>query len=298
MPSNNTDGTDPVAPGQCAAGRDDPGARTGRMAYVPAGREMRPLELGEPADFTTARALDVLVPACDRPAELAAVLSGLAAQTGALAFGVVISDQSTGDPGWCHPAVAAMVRILRRRGHPVLLERHLPRRGLAEQRSFLLGRSAADRVLRADSHRAYEQWPARPYPERVRPGSPGWDRARLHAAANLLHVTEKLRLDPHEWRAYRVAWVGACVLYDRKRLVAAGGFDFWRRVPAAHCGEDVVAQLRVLERDGGAGIVPSGAYHLESPTTVPDRRVNCVDLVLAEGGAAAAEPVRTGVEAS
>jgi hypothetical protein len=139
--------------------------------------------------------------------------------------------------------------------------------------------------VRRDSHDAYEEWAHRPCPERVRPGTPSWDRARLHAAANLLHVTERLRLAAGEWRAYRVAWLGACVLYDRKRLVAAGGFDFWPRMPAVHCGEDVVAQLRVLERDGGAGIVPSGAYHLESPTTVPDRRVNCLDVVLRDADA-------------
>lgn len=117
-----------------------------RVAYVPAGRERRPLALGEPAEFAAPRVLDVLVPACDRPAELAAVLAGLAAQAGAPTFGVVVSDQSTGDPAWCRPAVAGTVRILRRRGHPVLLERHLPRRGPAEQRNFLLGRSAARRM--------------------------------------------------------------------------------------------------------------------------------------------------------
>jgi hypothetical protein len=86
-------------------------------------------------------------------------------------------------------------------------------------------------------------------------------------------------LAPGEWRAYKVAWLGACVLYDRSKLVAAGGFDFWRHVPANHSGEDVAAQLRVLERDGAAGIVPSGAYHLESPTTVPDREVECHELI-------------------
>src|SRR5256885_633013 len=94
---------------------------------------------------------------------------------------------------------------------------------------------------------------------------------------NLLHLTERLHLAPGQWRAYKVAWIGACVLYDRAALVAAGGYDFWSRVPANHAGEDVAAQLRVLARAGGAGIVPSGAYHLESPTTVPDRDMECFD---------------------
>ena len=57
-------------------------------------------------------------------------------------------------------------------------------------------------------------------------------------------------------------------------LLAAGGFDFWRKVPPNHQGEDVAAQLAVLRRFGGAGIVPSGAYHLEAPTTVTDRDVD------------------------
>ena len=119
--------------------------------------------------------------------------------------------------------------------------------------------------------------PAAPNPERIRPRGPQWRRANLHAAANLLHLTQRLHLAPGQWRAYKIAWLGACVLYDREALVAAGGYDFWRRVPANHAGEDVAAQLRVLARSGGAGVLPSGAYHLESPTTVPDRDMECFD---------------------
>jgi Glycosyl transferase family 2 len=287
-----------------------------RVAWVPTGRDSRPLELGDPAEFAAPRELDVLVPTRDRPAELATVLAGLAGQTPAPAFGVVISDQSTPEPAWCHPAVAGMVRILRVFGHPVLLEHHLPRRGLAEQRAFVLSRSQARLVLFVDDdvwlapdvlarlcnaittlrcgfvgnfphgasyvddvrphdHVWYEEWTGPPRPEQVRPDSEQWVRARLHSAANLLHLTAQLDLRPGEWRAYKVAWLGACVLFDRAKLCAAGGFDFWRDVPESHCGEDVAAQLRVLERDGGAGILPSGAFHLESPTTVPDRAVEC-----------------------
>lgn len=35
---------------------------------------------------------------------------------------------------------------------------------------------------------------------------------------------------------------------------------------------DVLAQLRVMARFGGAGLIPSGPYHQELPTTVTDRR--------------------------
>jgi hypothetical protein len=105
----------------------------------------------------------------------------------------------------------------------------------------------------------------------VQPGTPAWERAQVHSAANLLHVTEGLALGPGEWRAYKVSWIGGCVLYHRAKLVDCGGFDFWRRLPPDHQGEDVAAQLAVMRRYGGAGIVPSRAYHLESPTTVTER---------------------------
>jgi len=79
--------------------------------------------------------------------------------------------------------------------------------------------------------------------------------------------------------AYKIAWVGGCVLYDRAVLDAVGGFDFWPDLPPAHCGEDVLVQHRVLARAGGAGILPSGAVHLESPTTVPDRTVQARTVI-------------------
>ncbi|MBF5028708.1 MULTISPECIES: glycosyltransferase [unclassified Micromonospora] len=286
----------------------------------------RPLDPGTPGRFRHHRRLDVLIPTRNRPAELAVTLSGLAAQEGVPGFGVVVSDQSDGEPAYAHPAAATMVRALRHRGHPVLLTRRLPRRGLAEHRSYLLAQSAADVVLcldddvwlepgalsrlvtaldelgcgfvgnavhglsyaddvRPDTHRHYEEWTGPPVPERIMPGTPEWHRASIHPAANLLHITEKLNLAAGEWRAYKVSWIGGCVLYDRAKLVDAGGFDFWERLPERHQGEDVAAQLAVLERHGGAGVLPSGAYHLESPTTVTERDVEAWEVVLSESPA-------------
>lgn len=286
----------------------------------------RPLDLGTAEQFRRQRQLDVLIPTCNRPAELAVTLSGLAAQEGVPGFGVAVSDQSDDLPAYTHPAAATMVRALRHRGHPVLLTRRLPRRGLAEHRAYLLSLSAARYVLcldddvwlepgalrrmvtaidelgcgfvgnavhglsyvddvRPETHQHYEEWVGRPVPERVRPGTREWHRADIHPAANLLHVTEKLRLSPGEWRAYKVSWIGGCVLYDRAALVDSGGFDFWRRVQVNHQGEDVAAQLAVMERYGGAGVLPSGAYHLESPTTVTDRGVEAWEVVLADADA-------------
>ncbi|AXO32791.1 glycosyltransferase [Micromonospora chalcea] len=286
----------------------------------------RPLDPGTPGQFRQHRRLDVLIPTRNRPAELAVTLSGLAAQEGVPGFGVVVSDQSDGEPAYAHPAAATMVRALRHRGHPVLLTRRLPRRGLAEHRSYLLAQSAADAVLcldddvwlepgtlsrlvtaldelgcgfvgnavhglsyaddvRPETHEHYEEWTGRPVPERILPGTPEWHRASIHPAANLLHVTEKLNLPPGQWRAYKVSWIGGCVLYDRAKLVEAGGFDFWERLPDRHQGEDVAAQLAVLARHGGAGVLPSGAYHLESPTTVTERDVEAWEVVLSESTA-------------
>lgn len=283
----------------------------------------RPLDPGTPERFRADRLVDVLIPTRNRPAELAVTLSGLAAQAGLPGFGVVVSDQSDGEPAYAHPAAATMVRALRHRGHPVLLTRRLPRRGLAEHRAYLLAASAARYVLyldddvwlepgtlhrlvsalaelgcgfvgnavhglsyvddvRPETHGHYEEWEATPVPERIRPGTPEWDRAQIHSAANLLHVTEKLELPPEAWRAYKVSWIGGCVLYDRAKLVDSGGFDFWRRVQEKHQGEDVAAQLAVLARHGGAGVLPSGAYHLESPTTVTERDVEAWEVVLAD----------------
>lgn len=284
----------------------------------------RPLELGGAADFRRDRTLDVLVPTRNRPAELAVTLSGLAANSVA-GFGVVVSDQSDGEPAWEHPAVAAMVRVLRHRGHPVLLTRRLPRRGLAEHRAYLLDQSLAGYVLyldddvwlepgtvhrllaaigelgcgfvgngvhglsyledyRPEAYRHFEPWVGPPVPERIRPGTPQWDRARIHSAANLLHLTEVHALADGTWQAYKVSWIGGCVLYDRECLRDAGGFDFWRQLDDRHQGEDVAAQLAVLQRYGGAGILPSGAYHLESPTTVTERAVEAWEVVLAGPG--------------
>jgi GT2 family glycosyltransferase len=279
----------------------------------------RPLDSGTSQAFLASRELDVLIPTRHRPAELAVTLSGLAAQSGT-PFGVVVSDQSDDEPSWAHPAAAAMVRVLRHRGHPVLLTRRLPRRGLAEHRAFLLAQSVARCVLcldddvylepgtvqrlvdalrelrcgfvgnaphglsyrddvRPGTHDRYEEWPGRPEPERLEPGTWEWDRVQLHSAANLLHVTEGLGIPDGQWRAYKVSWVGGCVLYDREKLLAAGGFDFWWRLPPDHQGEDAAAQLAVMRRYGGAGIVPSGAYHLESPTTVTERRMEAWELL-------------------
>lgn len=258
-------------------------------------------------------AVDVLIPTRDRAGALAITLTALHAQ-GLRDFRVIISDQSEQASVFDSPGVKALLRILTAAGRPVETHRHLPRRGLAEQRAFLLSRVTApyclfldddvvtepdliERLLRAirreqcgfvgsalhglsfiDDVRPHQQaiefWERGVIPETVPLGSAEWDRHHLHSAANLFHVQNRLGLARSDWRLYRVAWIGGCVLFDTEKLRAAGGFEFWRELPVEHCGEDVLVQLRVMQRFGGCGIIPSGAYHLELPTTVRVRDVN------------------------
>jgi glycosyltransferase involved in cell wall biosynthesis len=266
--------------------------------------------------------LQVLIPTRNRAAEFAVTLAGLAAQDEP-GFGVVVSDQSSGEPSWQHPAAAAMVRVLRAQGRPVRLERNMPVRGMAQQRQHLLDMARAPLVLYLDNdvwlepdmlrrmagalaeagcgfigaavqglsylqdrrpgeQEAFEPWSGPVQPERIRRGSPGFDRWPLHNAANLAHLAARLDVPAGSWELYKVAWVGACVLFDRGKLLDCGGFTFWEDLPPGHSGEDVAAQWRVMEKYGGAGLVPSGAVHLESPTTVPDRSTDAAEQMFGQ----------------
>ena len=93
-----------------------------------------------------------------------------------------------------------------------------------------------------------------------------WERWQLHRAANLHHVAQSL--PPGTWRRYKVAWVASCILYDRGKLEAVGGFTFWPRLPRYHSGEEVLVQNLLMRRWGGCGMVPSGTYYSQVPTTV------------------------------
>jgi glycosyltransferase involved in cell wall biosynthesis len=86
---------------------------------------------------------DVLIPTCGRPTGLAVVLTSLLSQT-YTDFDLIVSDQTPENRTYIDSIeIATLVRALRQRGHEVRLERHLPRRGLAEQRQFLLDQSSA-----------------------------------------------------------------------------------------------------------------------------------------------------------
>jgi GT2 family glycosyltransferase len=262
--------------------------------------------------------VDVLIPTCNRPCAFVAVLTALFAQN-FQRFRIVVSDQSDRCGLFSTREVLALLRMLHAREVPVTTLRNLPRRGMAEQRAFLLSRSSAPYCLfldddvivepdllarlykaiteqrcgfvgsalhglsylfdRRPAQQEIELWEDGVTPEQVLPGTSAWDRHHLHSAANLYHVQQRLALERAGTRCYRVAWVGGCVLFDSDKLRAAGGFDFWRQLPPEHCGEDVLAQLRVMEKFGGCGIIPSGAYHMELPTTITRRDVDAPQVL-------------------
>jgi glycosyltransferase involved in cell wall biosynthesis len=262
--------------------------------------------------------VDVLIPTRGRPYALAVTLASLIGQT-YRGFRVIVSDQTEDRDTLRALEVLAVVRVLRVRGHEVELHRHVPPRGLAEHRQSLLDRVRApyclflddDVILAPDvlerlhativdegcglvacgliglsyeddvrpQHQGFEAWEGPVEPELVTPATEAWWRHRLHSAANLLHAQRRLDLDPGESLRYRLAWAGGCALFDTAALRDVGGFSFWRELPPVHAGEDVLAQLRVMAAHGGCGIMPSGAYHQELPTTVTDRRVDAPQVL-------------------
>lgn len=264
--------------------------------------------------------VDILIPTCGRPAALAVTLTSLLAQTWR-DVRIVISDQSD-DDGPLAGEIQAILRVFAARGTRVDVHRHVPRQGMAEQRDFLLSHARAryclflddDLILEPevvallwsaireercgfvgnaviglsylDDVRPHEQaiefWDGRVRPETILPNTPQWERYRLHNAANVYHLQQRLGITPRNPRTYRVAWVGGCVLYDTEALRASGGFGFWRKLPSVHCGEDVLAQLRVMARFGGCGLLPSGVYHQELPTTLVDRQVDAPKVLVAD----------------
>lgn len=261
--------------------------------------------------------VDVLIPTCGRKTGLGIVLASLVGQT-FQDFNIVISDQTEDEPYLDSPEIRTILATMEWRGHEIRAERHLPRRGMAEQRHFLLDQSRAPYVyfldddvllephvlerlvgvLRAEGcgfvgcaaaspfylhdvrphQQQIELWDGPVRPEPITPESIPRQRTGPNVAANPLHLEE--RLSPHgEVVRYKVAWVGgASVLYDRQKLLDVGGFSWWDRLPPEHAGEEVLTQFLLLRKYGGCGILPTGTYHLLAPTTIHDRSRNATEL--------------------
>jgi len=262
--------------------------------------------------------VDVLIPTCRRKTGLAMVLTSLLGQT-FTDFNLIVSDQTEEENAYLDTIeIQTAVRALRWHGHQVTLHRHLPRRGLAEQRQFLLEQSRAqyvhyldDDVLldpavmqrmldvlevegcgfigcaatglqHLDDVRPHQQhvelWESPVEPEPFDADSIPWERHLVNNAANPLHLEQRLVTNDSVVR-YKVAWVGgANVLYDRAKLLSIGGFSWWNRLPREHAGEEVVVQFLLIRKYGGCGILPSGTYHLGLPTEVEDRGRNATEL--------------------
>ncbi len=262
--------------------------------------------------------VDVLIPTCRRKTGLAMVLTSLLGQT-FTDFNVIVSDQTEEHEAYLDSIeIQTAVRALRWHGHQVTLHRHLPRRGLAEQRQFLLEQSRApyvhyldddvllephvmQRMLRAlgeercgfvgcpatglqhladvRPHQQHiELWEGPVRPENFTVDTIPWERHLVNNAANPLHLELQLVKDGRPVR-YKIAWVGgANVLYDRAKLLSVGGFSWWHRLPPEHAGEEVVVQFLLIHNYGGCGILPSGTYHLGLPTEVEDRQRNATEL--------------------
>lgn len=266
----------------------------------------------------TEKKIEVLIPTYKRLKALAVTLTSLYYQT-EKGFDVIISDQSPNDDIYTDNSAQTVVRLLEIAGCKVTILKNLPAQGMAQQRQFLLERSSAkyslflDDDLVLDSYvvknmkrvleekqigfvgcaviglsyqndiRPHQQeielWQGEVKPETIVPKSIQWERYRLHNAANIYHVAQNLNATPDNPIAYKIAWVGGCVMYDNEKLREVGGFSFWKDLPEKHCGEDVLAQLRVMRKYGGCGIIPSGVYHQELETTVPDRKINAPEFL-------------------
>jgi len=260
----------------------------------------------------------ILIPTYNRIQGLIATLTALSSQT-YKNFNVIIADQSD-HPVKENIPIQAIKTILELHGNYVFFLRNLPRQGIAQQRQFLLDHTQSDFCFFLDDDvllepdvlerlvtvieeeqcgfvgmgligwkhihdvRPAEQnitfWESHVTPEQVLPDTIEWQRYKLHNAANLLHVAQKLELTPATQKKYKGAWIGACVLYDTKKLKDCGGFSFWEDLPKEHCGEDVLAQIKLMEHYGGCGIIPSGAYHIELPTTIQMRNIDAPRVLL------------------
>jgi glycosyltransferase involved in cell wall biosynthesis len=260
--------------------------------------------------------IDILIPTYNRPTALAVTLTSLYFQENK-SFRIIVSDQ--GDTAVKEiEEVQAIARTFSLRGQEVLFFRNLPKRGMSQQRQFLLELASSQYVLYLDDdlilepfmidtltktienercgfvgtgtiglnylsdvrpeEEIIEFWEGRVEPEIVHPKSQKWKRHRLHNAANLYHLQKKLSLS-NEVRKYKLAWASGCILYDRQKLLDSGGFDFGSSVPKEHCGEDVAAQMRVMANFGGCGVLPSGVYHQELKTTLPNRKFNIPERI-------------------
>jgi glycosyltransferase involved in cell wall biosynthesis len=248
--------------------------------------------------------VDILLPTYNRLDSLIMCLSGVAGQT-CPNFRLIVADQSDAPAGE-NPVVQSIIRMIEARGGTVEWHYRAPSQGIAEQRDWLLEQATAKYVLYLDDDvwmspdvmdtmvqtmeeqqcgfvgafpnglsyrddfRPHQQhiefWDSPVMPETISPDTPEWQRNVLHRAANLYHVS--LQIPQGERHLYKVAWIAACIMYDREKLLEIGGFSFWNRLPRYQSGEEVLVQNLMMRRWGGCSLVPSGTFFSEIPSTV------------------------------
>ncbi|HSJ59228.1 MAG TPA: glycosyltransferase family A protein [Anaerolineae bacterium] len=101
--------------------------------------------------------VDVLIPTCSRPAALAVTLTCLATHE-FRDFRVIVSDQTEHADVADSMEVQAAARVLDLHGSPVTFLKNLPRRGMAQQRQFLLDQATAPYALFVDDDLILEPW--------------------------------------------------------------------------------------------------------------------------------------------
>lgn len=181
--------------------------------------------------------VDVLISTFGRKTGLAVVLTSLMGQS-YRDFDIVIADQTPRDDAYLDDVeIKTIVQALRWRGHGVQLYRRAERRGLAEQRQFLLDKSTAPYVHYLDddvllepsvmermieviqteqcgfvgcpatgpsylddvrpAQQRIELWRGPVTPEPFTPDALPWDRHLINNAANPLHLEQRLVHDPY-----------------------------------------------------------------------------------------------------
>jgi glycosyltransferase involved in cell wall biosynthesis len=255
----------------------------------------------------------VLIPTLNRSEALSATLLSLCFQE-YKDFDIIISDQSDKEMLADDYTLRTIIRKLIFHGHSIQIVKNKPKRGIAHQRQFLLEQSESELSLFIDDDLILEPyvvrnmvrvmeskkcgftgcgvsslsslkikkndipeiefWDGDITPEVVTPDLPSWQRYKLHEDANLIQLAEKHKITSEYPKLYKVAWVGGCTLFDTQKLKSVGGFNFWTELPDNIVGEHVLAQIRVMKKFGGCGILPSGVYDQELPSTLPKTTVD------------------------
>ncbi len=178
--------------------------------------------------------VDVLIPTCNRKTGLAVTLAGLFGQT-FRDFNLFISDQTEDQDYLRDSELLTLLRAFKLRGITVKTFKHLPRRGMAEHRHFLLSQATApyvhfldddvllepevlERMLRVIQREGcgfvgcaaiglshlydvrphqhnIEIWEGPVKPEPFTWETLPWDRHKVNNAANALHLERKLIKD-------------------------------------------------------------------------------------------------------